>query len=51
MKNNFKLTIHNPIEYTPDDTIQEITLDLNSWLEKMILKNPEQWIWSHNRWK
>jgi hypothetical protein len=20
-------------------------------IEKMILKNPEQWIWSHNRWK
>ena len=26
-------------------------LDLNNLLEKMILKNPEQWIWSHNRWK
>jgi Kdo2-lipid IVA lauroyltransferase/acyltransferase len=48
---DFKLTIHSPIEYAPDDTIQEITLDLNNWLEKMILKNPEQWIWSHNRWK
>ena len=20
-------------------------------LEKMILKNPDQWIWTHNRWK
>ena len=19
--------------------------------EKMVLKNPEQWIWTHNRWK
>ena len=25
--------------------------DLNIILEKMILKKPEQWIWSHNRWK
>ena len=48
---NFKLTIQSPIEYSDNETIQTITLDLNKRLEKMILKNPEQWIWSHNRWK
>ncbi len=48
---NFKLTIHEPLEYSNDDTIEAITLNLNSILEKMILKNPQQWIWSHNRWK
>jgi Kdo2-lipid IVA lauroyltransferase/acyltransferase len=48
---NFKLTIHSPIEYSLNDTIQTITLDLNKRLEEMILKNPDQWIWSHNRWK
>ena len=48
---NFKLTIHNPIEYSNNESIESITLNLNSLLEKMILKNPEQWIWSHNRWK
>jgi len=48
---NFKLTIHPPLEYSNNDTINSITLDLNFLLEKMILKNPEQWIWSHNRWK
>ena len=21
------------------------------FIEKMIIKNPKQWIWSHNRWK
>ncbi len=47
----FKLTIHEPIKYSEDDTIEFITTDLNTVLEKMILKNPEQWIWSHNRWK
>ena len=31
--------------------IQQITLELNKILEKMILKNPDQWIWSHDRWK
>jgi KDO2-lipid IV(A) lauroyltransferase len=48
---NFKLTIHQPLEYSNNETISSITLNLNSILEKMILKNPEQWIWSHNRWK
>ena len=48
---NFRLTISNPIEYSNKESIKDITLDLNSILEKMILKNPDQWIWSHNRWK
>ena len=33
-----------------EDKIQ-ITQELNKILEKMILKNPNQWIWTHNRWK
>ena len=28
-----------------------ITLKINSIVEKMILRNPGQWIWTHNRWK
>jgi len=48
---NFKMTVHDPIQYSNDQTIESITFDLNCRLEKMILKNPEQWIWSHNRWK
>jgi Kdo2-lipid IVA lauroyltransferase/acyltransferase len=48
---NFKLTVHKPLEYSRDDSIQFITSELNIILEKMILKDPEQWIWSHNRWK
>ena len=48
---NFKLTINKPLEYKEDDTIENITLKLNILLEKMIHKNPDQWIWSHNRWK
>ena len=50
-KLNFKLTIHKPLSYSNKDTIEIITGDLNNLLENMILKNPEQWIWSHNRWK
>ena len=48
---NFKLTIHKPLKYKEDDTIENITLKLNALLEEMVLKNPDQWIWSHNRWK
>ena len=47
----FKLTIYNPISFSKDDDEKSITLYLNQILEKMILKNPDQWIWSHNRWK
>ena len=47
----FKMKVEEPINYNKDTTIDEITLSLNKLLEKMILKNPSQWIWSHNRWK
>jgi Kdo2-lipid IVA lauroyltransferase/acyltransferase len=29
----------------------ELTTELNKILEKMIIRNPNQWIWTHNRWK
>ena len=29
----------------------ELSEKLNKILEKMIVKNPYQWIWTHNRWK
>ena len=50
-KNYFKLFISKPIEIDKYKTSSEITLFLNSVLEKMILKNVDQWIWTHNRWK
>ncbi len=48
---NFKISIHEAIYFDKDKTIQNITDKLNQELEKMILTNPDQWIWSHNRWK
>jgi len=48
---HFKLVINKPINFNENETIESITLSLNSLIEKMILKNPGQWIWSHNRWK
>ena len=49
--NTFKLSISNTIKFLKDDTISNITLKLNKILEKMIMSNPEQWIWTHDRWK
>ena len=52
---NFEMTIHEPynIEKTGNDEedTKSITLKINQIIEKMIIKNPKQWIWSHNRWK
>ena len=48
---NFKITIRKPVNFTDTDSIEKITDDLNKILETMILHKPEQWIWSHNRWK
>ena len=47
----FKIKVSKPIIYSKESSIEEITLDLNKWLERKILTNPTQWIWSHDRWK
>jgi len=47
----FKMHVNKPIIFSENKTLEEITDDLNKKLEQMILKNPEQWIWSHDRWK
>ena len=49
--NKFKLEFDSVIEFKSDETLDAITLKLNKILEEMILKNPDQWIWTHNRWK
>ena len=51
----FIMTIHEPYKVkktgSEDQDTKNITLKINQILEKMIIKNPKQWIWSHNRWK
>ena len=49
--NNFKIKTLDTLEFNQNETIETITLQLNKILEKMILQNPDQWIWTHNRWK
>jgi Kdo2-lipid IVA lauroyltransferase/acyltransferase len=48
---DFKLTISEPRNFSAEYSIKEITDELNQIIEKMIILRPEQWIWSHNRWK
>tara|TARA_B100001113_G_scaffold294898_1_gene251962 strand:- start:180 stop:578 length:399 start_codon:yes stop_codon:yes gene_type:complete len=49
--NYFKIYISKPIKVKKTKSILEITEFLNQVLEKMILKNVDQWIWTHDRWK
>ncbi len=48
---NFKIMVSKPIHFDNNTSIEEITEKLNRVLEQMIIYKPEQWIWSHNRWK
>ena len=47
----FRLEIFKPIEFFKNENIEIITSNLNKILEEMIKRNPDQWIWTHNRWK
>tara|TARA_B100000029_G_scaffold113550_1_gene105833 strand:- start:1155 stop:2027 length:873 start_codon:yes stop_codon:yes gene_type:complete len=51
----FNMVVEKPIDVKKSEDqnkdILDISIKLNSVMEKMIKDNPEQWIWSHNRWK
>jgi len=53
--NFFKMEILKPIEINKTDNLENdkktITIKINQVIENMILRNPEQWIWTHGRWK
>ena len=49
--NHFKMFVSKPIKINNKKSIVEITKFLNDLLERMILRNIDQWIWTHNRWK
>ena len=50
-KNNFIINFHDEIRPSDFKDKIDLTKKLNNEIEKMILKNPKEWIWSHNRWK
>jgi len=53
--NNFEMEIYEPIKILNNDNVEtnklNISIKLNKVLEEMIIRDPGQWIWTHNRWK
>ncbi len=49
--NNFELEFMKKISPVNFSNKIKLTEELNNILEKMIERNPGQWIWTHNRWK
>ena len=47
----FRIEFQNKLNPNLFKNKLELTKELNKVLEKMIIKNPGQWIWTHNRWK
>jgi KDO2-lipid IV(A) lauroyltransferase len=48
---DFTMKVYDPIYFSTNQSTSEITRKLNLIIEKMIIKNPNEWIWTHNRWK
>ncbi len=49
--NNFKIEFMKRVNPKNFANKIKLTEELNIILEKMIQRNPNQWIWTHNRWK
>tara|TARA_B100000767_G_C19674829_1_gene496888 strand:+ start:283 stop:1140 length:858 start_codon:yes stop_codon:yes gene_type:complete len=49
--NRFMIEFQNEVQSKNFKDKIELTKELNKILEKMIIRNPNQWIWTHNRWK
>ena len=49
--NKFRIEFQSEIKPSNFKNKKELTSKLNEILEKMIVNNPNQWIWTHNRWK
>ena len=49
--NKFVLEFQNEIKSEDFHDKLELTQKLNEVLEKMVVRNPSQWIWTHDRWK
>ena len=49
--NNFIIEFKRPVNHKNFKNKIDLSEELNRILEEMIVKNPYQWIWTHNRWK
>ena len=47
----FSINIKDPLVIDENDDQYSVTRKINMELEKMILNNPYQWIWTHDRWR
>ena len=50
-KDNFKIKFYDQIDAKNFNNKSDLTKRLNKSIEEMIAHNPENWIWTHNRWK
>ena len=50
-RDKFNLEFYNAIKPKNFKNKIELSEKLNKILEEMIVRNPNQWIWTHNRWK
>ena len=48
---NFEIDVCDTLDVNLNDNQYSITRKINQILEKMILDNPGQWIWTHDRWR
>ena len=50
----FRLTIHDPIAFTPsgdhDRDVHQLTIEITERIEQMVRSRPSQWLWIHRRW-
>ena len=49
--NLFKMKVYEPIKPSNFNDTSQVSEKLNKIIENMIIKNPNQWIWTHDRWK
>jgi KDO2-lipid IV(A) lauroyltransferase len=47
----YEAVFSQPVEMTADMTEQELTRKFVIYLEDVLRKYPDMWLWSHRRWK
>ena len=50
-QDNFKIKFYDQIDAKNFNNKSDLTKRLNKLVEEMIARKPENWIWTHNRWK
>ncbi|WP_426150085.1 lipid A biosynthesis lauroyl acyltransferase [Pseudomonas sp. DC3000-4b1] len=47
----YRLVVHPPLADFPAETVEEDCLRINQWVEQAIRECPEQYLWTHRRFK